>query len=281
MRRLQAAVLGANVGASRSPAIHEAAWAALGVSGRYLALDVAPRRFPGLVGDLAAGGLAYVNVTIPHKRAAARLADSCGPTAAAADAANTLVFGRKRAFDIRAENTDGAGLLDALADLGIEGWARKGQRAMVLVGSGGAAAGALVALAREGAAIRVLARRPAAARRMAARLPSALRGRVMVSPWTPAALAASLDGACALVSAVPAAAWAASEVRRGLDGVARDTVILEMAYGEPTPLARSVRGRVRRYADGLPMLVHQAARAVEIVLGRRPLLAPLFRAARG
>jgi shikimate 5-dehydrogenase len=45
-------------------------------------------------------------------------------------------------------------------------------------------------------------------------------------------------------------------------------------------LAAAVRGRAPRYADGLGMLVHQAARAVELVVGRAPPVAPLFRGAR-
>ena len=50
-----------------------------------------------------------------------------------------------------------------------------------------------------------------------------------------------------------------------------------MAYGAETPLARAVRGRARRYADGLGMLVHQAAVAIKLALGKEPPLPPLFR----
>jgi shikimate 5-dehydrogenase len=50
-----------------------------------------------------------------------------------------------------------------------------------------------------------------------------------------------------------------------------------MAYGPETPLARAVRGRARRYADGLGMLVHQAAVAITLALGKKPPLPALFR----
>ena len=55
-----------------------------------------------------------------------------------------------------------------------------------------------------------------------------------------------------------------------------------MSYGVAgaSPLARAVRGRVARYADGLGMLVHQAARAIEVALGESPPLGPLLTAAR-
>jgi shikimate 5-dehydrogenase len=53
-----------------------------------------------------------------------------------------------------------------------------------------------------------------------------------------------------------------------------------MAYGGETPLAAALRGRPARYADGLGMLVHQAAHAITLALGEAPPLAPLFAAVR-
>ena len=84
-----------------------------------------------------------------------------------------------------------------------------------------------------------------------------------------------------LISAVPAAAWADAQLRAGIEALAPDTAVLEMAYGATTPLAHAVRATTDRYGDGLGMLVHQAARAIELALGDAPPLAPLFAAARG
>jgi shikimate dehydrogenase len=272
---IRAAVLGADVSRSRSPAIHNAAFRALGVEGEYLALSVEPRRFRGLVRQLRADGHRYLNVTIPHKYAAADLADRKGPEVRASGAANTLLFAKPQS-PVRAENTDGAGLIAALADLGsvVAG------RTIVMVGAGGAAAGALEALTRAGARLRLVARRPAVARAMRRRLPAQRQARVEVATWTPATLSAALDGADILISAVPAPAWAGADARAGLDTLARDAAVLEMAYGATTPLAQAVRRQTERYADGLGMLVHQAARAIELALGMAPPLPPLFRAAR-
>ena len=85
-----------------------------------------------------------------------------------------------------------------------------------------------------------------------------------------------------LVSSTPAAAWDDPAATSDLQQIERDTAVLEMAYGVSggSPLARAVRGRVARYSDGLGMLVHQAARAIELALGESPPLAPLFTAAR-
>jgi shikimate dehydrogenase len=277
---IRAAVLGADVSKSRSPSIHRAAFRALGLRGTYEALSVDASGFAALVADLRDRGYRYLNVTIPHKRAAAALADTRGPEVRASGAANILLFepatrARRAEGRVRAENTDGAGLLAALADLGV---APAGAR-VVMVGAGGAAAGALEALTRAGAAVTLLARRPAAARAIRLRLPARQRARVRVRALGPRALEEALAGATALVSAVPAAAWDAP-ARRPLRALDRETAVLEMAYGNRTPLGSEVRRRTARYADGLGMLVHQAARAVELAVGEAPPLPPLFRAAR-
>jgi shikimate dehydrogenase len=275
---IRGAVLGADVSRSRSPAIHTAAYRALGLTGSYQAFSVGPDGFGALVKRLGEDGYDYLNVTIPHKREAAQLAGKVAPVVRTMAAANTLIFGgRGKRRTLRAENTDGYGLLRALADLGVR--IGPGQP-FVLVGAGGAAAGGLAALVGAGASVRLVARRPGAARALRARFSERARQRISVSPWTPARLAAVLEGATALISAVPAAAWGDSNAAAGIEALERSTAVLEMAYGEATPLSRLARGRVARYQDGLPMLVHQAARAVELVVGRLPPAGPLLRAAR-
>jgi shikimate dehydrogenase len=266
------AVLGGDVSKSRSPAIHNAAYRALKIDGEYIAVSVEARRFKRLVAELRAAGYRYLNVTIPHKAAAAVLADRQGPEVRVSGAANTLLFGKDGR--VRAENTDGAGLLAALADLDVT---PRGAT-VVMVGAGGAAAGALEALTRAGARVRLLARRPAIARALRARLPASRRARVTVTAWDGPALAAALTGADVLISAVPAAAWTDAEAQSGLEALTRKTAVLEMAYGTTTPLATAARARTKRYADGLGMLVHQAAHAITLAVGKRPPLPPLFRA---
>jgi shikimate dehydrogenase len=273
---IRAAVLGADVSKSRSPAIHNAAFRALGIEGEYVALSVEARRFRALVRQLRAEGYRYLNVTIPHKLAAAELADRQGPEVRTSGAANTLIFPRlpRPSSPVRAENTDGAGLIAALGDLG----ATVAGRTIVMVGAGGAAAGALEALTRGGAKVRLVARRPAVARAMRRRLPARQQARVTVTGWTGASLAEALEDADALVSAVPAAAWGEPDARAGLSALGRDAAVLEMAYGTTTPLAEATRARTAPYADGLGMLVHQAAHAITLALGQKPPLPPLFAA---
>jgi len=272
---IRAAVLGADVSKSRSPAIHNAAFRALGVEGDYGAISVDAAGFPALVADLRAQGYRYLNVTIPHKAAASALADSHGPEARVSGATNTLLF--EPGGGIRGENTDGAGLLAALADLGVP--AASG--IVVMAGAGGAAAGAVEALTRAGAQVRLVARRPEIADQLRARLLDSQRGQVTVTPWQGDGLAGALAGATVLVSAVPAAAWTDPDAAAGLTALAGGAAVLEMAYGGETPLAVAARNHGARYADGLGMLVHQAAHAITLALGKSPPLAPLFEAVGG
>jgi hypothetical protein len=101
-------VLGFPVAHSRSPAMMNAAFAALGLDWRYVKLPVPPERFDETARALPASGYRGANVTIPHKLSALELADERSEAAAAIGAANTLTF-----LDgtIVADNTDAGGLL--------------------------------------------------------------------------------------------------------------------------------------------------------------------------
>src|SRR5205823_427156 len=101
-----------------------------------------------------------------------------------------------------------------------------------------------------------------------ARLLPAQRDRVTVTAWAGDGLARVLAGATVLVSAVPAAAWADPPTATGIKALAAGAADLEMAYGGETPLAVAARAGGARYADGLGMLVHQAAHAIALALGK-------------
>ena len=275
---IRAAVLGADVSKSRSPAIHNTAYRVLGLEGRYEAISVEPAQFEATVAELGTRGFQYLNVTIPHKAAAAALGTTRSAMVRQCGAANTLIFEPGSPGVLHAANTDGHGLLSALSDLAADA----GGQDVVLVGAGGAAAGAVEALTAAGARVRVVARRLEAAQELVDKVPVQRRRLARALAWGDGGLDRALDGARALVSSVPAAAWDDPAAVQGIAAIDRDTVVLEMAYGSrgPSPLARAVRGRVARYADGLGMLVHQAARAIELALGESPPLGPLFTAAR-
>lgn len=134
-------VLGDPVAHSRSPAIHAAAFAALGLPHRYLAFHVVPEGLAAAVRGAAALGFGGLNLTVPHKQAALPLCDELGVEARRIGAVNTLRFA---AGKIVGENTDGRGFAAAARGLG----ARDVRQAMVL-GTGGAARAVVDAIAGE------------------------------------------------------------------------------------------------------------------------------------
>lgn len=134
-------VLGKPVGHSLSPAIHNAAFRALGLNFVYLAWQV------DTIGDAvkglrALGNFRGASVTIPHKVAAMQFLDHVEPTAKRIGAINTIVADKG---ELSGYNTDATGALRALREGGVE---LKGRRIVVL-GSGGAARAIAVALAAD------------------------------------------------------------------------------------------------------------------------------------
>ncbi len=137
-------VLGKPVGHSLSPAIHNAAFRALGLNFVYLAWQV------DTIGDAvkglrALGNFRGASVTIPHKVAAMQFLDHVEPTAKRIGAINTIVADKG---ELSGYNTDATGALRALREGGVE---LKGRRIVVL-GSGGAARAIAVALAADSGA---------------------------------------------------------------------------------------------------------------------------------
>ena len=259
------AVIGHPVSHSRSPAMQNAALAQLGLAPEwaYEAIDIEPEDLDARVRELPGLGFSGVNVTLPHKEAALRLADYAGEGAAAIGAANTLVF---EEGGIRAENTDAPGLIDAV------GHVEPGTRALVL-GAGGAARAVLWALVGEGAEVSVWNRTPSRAEAIvgdlggaAVTVPSAVDFELIVN-----ASAAGLGGADALAE-LP---LDPGQFRAG-------QTVVDMVYGtEPSTLLAAAEQAGAGTIDGLEILVRQGARSLGIWVGREPSLEVMRIAARG
>ncbi|HEX5098479.1 MAG TPA: shikimate dehydrogenase, partial [Polyangiaceae bacterium] len=141
---LRFVLLGHPVAHSLSPAIHGAAYEALGFSHRYELLDIPDEAaLARAVAALRAGEVAGANVTVPWKREALALADRREPTAGDVGAANVLV--RDASGAVVAHNTDVMALVEELGAL-----ARAPERVLVL-GAGGASVAAVAALRMLGA----------------------------------------------------------------------------------------------------------------------------------
>lgn len=258
-------VLGWPVAHSRSPAMHNAAFAALGMDGwRYQRLPVPPALLTETVRALPAAGFLGANVTIPHKQAALALADSASVAAREIGAANTLSFCADGS--IRAENTDAPGLLQALP------FDVRGRTAMVL-GAGGSARAAVWALVGAGAEVSIWNR----TRERASTLAAELGGSVVAEP-VPAELlvnctAVGLQGpsSAAGIPGSSSEAQALNHLALSADQVARYQYVFDLVYAQlETPLLAVARRAGVKTIDGLQMLVAQGAISFSIWTGRHP-----------
>jgi shikimate dehydrogenase len=253
----KAAVLGSPIAHSLSPALHRAAYARLGLDGwSYQPIECDEA---GLPGRLAGCGpqWAGLSLTMPLKRAVLPLLDRTDPVAAATGCANTVVFsaGARLGF-----NTDVAGLVSALAAGGLD---RAPAGALVL-GGGATACSALAALAGLGLRqVAVAVRDPARAAGLLAAA-SRLSMNVELCPF------GEQTRAELLISTVPAgAADSYAERLRGLAHPPR--IVVDVVYHPwPTPLATAAGKAGSVAVSGFELLVHQAARQVELMTGRTP-----------
>ncbi len=261
-------VLGWPVAHSRSPAMHNAALAAVGLSDwRYQRLPVPPELFAETVRALPALGFVGANVTIPHKAAALNLADTASARARAIGAANTLVFGPDGS--IWADNTDGPGLVAAL---GARSFALAGARVQVL-GAGGTARAAVWALGDAGADVAVWNRTP----ERAAALCAELGGRAVTEPEPGQLLVQATAAGLTPQSDLPD-----FEILAGTaDGLGSFEMVVDFVYSDDDGgLLAPARSQGVAVIDGLELLVRQGALAFERFTGRPAPVAVMDRVAR-
>ena len=277
------AVLGHPVGHSRSPAMHNRAFAELGMDWRYEAIDVEPADFETTVIGMPGRGFAGANVTIPHKLRALEVATRASDTARAVGAANTLCF---RPGELYADNTDVAGFLAALRGEVAEAPAR--MRALVL-GAGGAARAVVYALVREGAAaVEVWNRHPERATELVEELQSHAQPGALRASAAPDPQAADL-----IVNATSVGMRHPHEGAQNVasfkdlplvaDVLGDRQVMVDLVYRDGgTSLAHAARARGMRLVEGLEVLVRQGAASFELWTGRpAPLQAMRDGARRG
>lgn len=254
MNARRAAVLGSPVAHSRSPQLHLAAYQALGLDDwTYQRIECTAHELPALLAGFGPEWVG-VSVTMPGKFAALEFAGEHTERAELVGSANTLV---RTDTGWRADNTDVDGVSGALGG-------RSGLRRAVVLGSGGTAPAAVVALAGLGVTHLAVAAR---SRDRAARLlelGSRLGLETTFCDVSDPDLRAVADAADVLVSTIPADAAA------GLaDRLAGVPVLLDAIYDPwPTPLARAVLAAGGEVISGLQMLLHQAFSQVEQFTGR-------------
>ncbi|MBP6015779.1 MAG: shikimate dehydrogenase [Candidatus Promineofilum sp.] len=270
-------LIGYPVAHTLSPMMHNAAAAALGLNVRYVPLPVAPERLPDALRGLSALGFRGVNVTVPHKEAVLSQLDAIFPAARVIGAVNTIVIGHGR---LTGFNTDWSGFL---SDLERYRLALYGRDCLVL-GAGGSARAVVYALLRRGCRVTIVARRPEQAQRLAAELgaafPKAMPPEIGLLDDA-ARLAALLDEPI-LINTTPL----------GMEGQFSEhspwpedapfppgAFAYDLVYApRETNFMAQARAAGRQTANGLGMLVGQAAEAFEILTAHRPDPAVMWRA---
>jgi shikimate dehydrogenase len=267
---MRAAVLGQPISHSLSPALHRAAYAALGLDGwSYQAIECSEAGLPGLLTGCGPGW-AGLSLTMPLKRAVLPLLDRVDPVASITGAANTVVFsGTAR----HGYNTDVAGLVTALTEARAEPVWRAGPAGapgVLIVGAGATACSALAALHELGVhEVSVAARDPA---RMTAVLSTASRLGTRISAAPFGIINEDLD---LLVSTVPAGGADVYAARLREAGVGPRAVLDVVYHPWPTPLADAARAAGAITIGGFEFLLHQAARQVGLMTGRTPPVAAM------
>jgi shikimate dehydrogenase len=266
--RRRAAVLGHPVAHSRSPVLHRAAYSALGLDWEYGLNDVIEDSLPAFVAGLDATW-AGLSLTMPLKQAVIPLLTDLDLVALATGAVNTVVIDDD---GLHGWNTDVHGIVACLD----EHAAPSGTGAVV--GAGATARSAVAALARRGTTeVVVVARRPEAA---ALVLATALEVgvRVEVVGWESLVDALEAD---VVVSTVPKGVVDSAAADVAMLGGPRGC-LLDVVYDPwPTPLAAAWAGAGGQVASGLDMLLHQAARQVELMTGLVPPVEAMRAALRG
>ncbi|HEY7341652.1 MAG TPA: shikimate dehydrogenase [Ktedonobacterales bacterium] len=259
-------LIGYPVGHSRSPAMQQAAFDALGIPAHYVLWETPPETLAERVASLRAPDVLGANVTIPHKTAVVPLLDALAPSALqAGGAVNTIVRGADGR--LTGHNTDVTGVLRVLD---AHGAGDGGQSALALaLGAGGAARAAWAAAHERGMTLHVAARSVAAAREALSAL--GLSEAETIALDAPDKLVEALRTSSILINATsvgmgdPLASPLSAELLAHLPPTA---LVFDMVYAPPeTALLRMARARGLRVATGLEMLLEQGAAAFELWTG--------------
>jgi shikimate dehydrogenase len=262
-------VIGWPVAHSLSPAIHNAAFADLGMPWTYVPLPVEPGRLPAALDGLVALGFAGANVTMPHKTEAAALCDVRSEDAERLAAANTLVV---EGAELHGHNTDAPGFDRFLRrDAGFD----PAGRSALLFGAGGAARAVALALAGGGLSSLVVALREPG---RDAGLRAALEG-LPVQVRTVALDEAVGVSADLVVNATPLGAHGE---RLPMPPVGPGQLVVDLLYRPAvTPLLSDTRAAGAAAFGGLGLLLHQAALSFELWTGTPAPLEVMSAAALG
>jgi shikimate dehydrogenase len=260
-------VFGWPVTHTASPAMHNAAFAALEMNWVYLAFAVEPQNLRVALHGARDMGLAGVNLTVPHKVLALEIVEQTDPEARRLGAVNTIVFERGR---LRGFNTDGYGITQAVReDFGMD---LAGRRVLVL-GAGGAGRAIAVQCALAGAKKLWVANRTPARVEPLARALAGTGAAFEALPLDPAAIERIAPELDLLINATSVGLRPGESLGLPDRVFSPRLAVCDTIYRPAeTGLLRQARRAGARAANGLSMLLHQGVRAFEIWTGRTPPL---------
>ncbi len=260
-----AGIIGDPIAHTRSPAMHNAAFRALGLDWMYVPFHVRPEGLQAAVRGLAALGAQGFNVTVPHKETIVPLLDALAPEAEAIGAVNTVVIADGR---LTGHNTDGIGFSKALHE--AHRFKAERSRALIL-GAGGSARAVCDQLAREGVpAIRICNRTDAKAEALAEHLRASHPNcDIKALPWTPLDHRAAINWAELIVNCTKVGLDPQDPSPIDTNGISPGHIIVDLIY-EPreTEFLRRCTALRARTLNGLGMLLHQGAAGFALWTGR-------------
>jgi len=266
-----AGVIGWPVSHSLSPVLHGHWLEQYGIDGAMIPLAARVEDFAAVIDGARRAGLKGVNVTVPHKESAFAIAHKVDAAAKSAGAANLLIFQDGK---IEGRNTDSLGLAESLR----ENIGSLNGKPVVLLGAGGAARGAILALEMLGAGkIHLLNRDAHRAKTLAASLAPQVKAAVepgALNEWSMVAGDAAL-----VVNSTSAGMGANPPLDIDLAVLSQDAAVCDIVYNPlETKLLKDASARGHKTIDGLGMLMHQAAPSFEAFFGVRPEVTPALRA---
>ena len=255
-----AGIVGSPVSHSLSPLIHNSWIAAAGLDAAYVPFAPPADGFADFVRGFRGGAIRGVNVTVPFKEEALALATEATQRARRAGAANVLVFGRNGR--VSADNTDGAGVLAALAEQVPQ--LRLADGVALILGAGGGARGAALALLGAGAPeIRIANRTAARAAELAADLGEPCRPVEIGPP--------AFDDAALIINATTLGLGGGPGPPTAFERARPGAVVLDMVYRPlRTELLRRAIAAGCTTVDGLAMLIGQAVPSYHAFFGAPP-----------
>jgi len=272
---MKTALIGWPLRHSVSPAMHNAAFRELGMTGEYSLLPVEHGRDLGRVLEQMRAAPEWIgaNVTVPYKEKILPHLDRLEGAAAELKAVNTIV---RRGDQLVGHNTDLPGFI---ADLKRNGMDATGKSALV-IGSGGAARAVVLGLIQSGCKVTLVA----VIREQAEALASKLgHGRVNVAGWDDPALAEIAKAAALIVNTSPVGMWPKTDATPWPKEIPlpESISVYDLVYNPfETRFLREAKVRGAKTASGLGMLVEQGAIAFELWTGARAPREVMLRAAR-